>query len=172
MKQVEGFQGKSQYDNEIDKRFQPSACGPVTAFTILRHHLHRSGINVNDLYRMLGGTRIGLFKWRFVRNLRKLLGSDWLIEECGIEEMMKEINEGRPIAAKFDKWFTFHWFGEYTFDYHWVPVIGYKEDECGLILLVHDNGGRNRESRIREIAYEPNRSILSFVKIRKTTAEK
>ena len=42
MKRVEGFQGKSQYDGEIDKRFQPSACGPVTAFTILRHHLDDS----------------------------------------------------------------------------------------------------------------------------------
>ncbi|WP_262177466.1 hypothetical protein [Saccharococcus sp. Marseille-Q5394] len=172
MKQVEGFQGKSQYGDDINKRFQPSACGPVTAFTILRHHFHDSGIQVNDLYRMLGGTRIGLFKWRFIRNLRKLLGSGWRVEKCRIEEMKEEINEGRPVAAKFDKWFSFHWFGNYAFDYHWVPVVGYKECESGLILLVHDNGGRNRESRIREIAYEPNRPILSFVKIRKTTAEK
>ena len=170
MKKVEGFLGKSQYDLEIDKRFQPSACGPVTAFTILRHHVHDSGIKVNDLYRMLGGTRIGLFKWRFIRNLRKLLGSEWKIEECGIEEVKCEIAEGRPVAAKFDKWFTFHWFGDFTFDYHWVPVIGYKEDARGLVLLVHDNGGRNRESRIREIAYEANRPILAFIRIKKTTA--
>jgi hypothetical protein len=172
MKKVEGFQGKSQYDREIDKRFQPSACGPVTAFTILRHHLDDSGMEVNDLYQMLGGTRIGLFKWRFIRNLRKLLGSEWTIEECGLEDMKLEIAAGRPVAAKFDKWFTFHWFGNFTFDYHWVPVIGYKEDVRGLILLVHDNGGRNRESRIREIAYETNRPIISFIKMVKTTAEK
>ena len=172
MKRVEGFQGKSQYDAEIDRRFRPSACGPVTAFTILRHHLHDSRIEVNDLYRMLGGTRIGLFKWRFIRNLRKLLGSGWRIEACGIEDMKLEIAEGRPVAAKFDKWFTFHWFGNYAFDYHWVPIIGYKESNSGLILLVHDNGGRNRESRVREIAYEANRPILSFIRIRKTTAEK
>ena len=172
MKQVEGFQGQSQYDDEIDMRFQPSACGPVTAFTILRHHLDDSSINVNGLYRILGGTRIGLFKWRFIHNLRKLLGSGWKVEQCSIEELMEEINEGRPVAAKFDKWFTFQWFGDYAFDYHWVPVIGYKEDDRGIILLVHDNGGRNRESRVREIPYEPNRSILSFIKIAKTTADK
>ncbi|MFC5602550.1 C39 family peptidase [Sporosarcina koreensis] len=171
MKRLEGFQGKSQYDDEIDKRFQPSACGPVTAFTILRHHLQDSRIQVNALYRLLGGTRIGLFKWRFIHNLRKLLGSGWRIEECGVEELKQEIDAGRPVAAKFDKWFTFHWFGDFAFDYHWVPVVGYKEDENGLILLVHDNGGRNRESRVREIAYEPNRPILSFIKIRKTTAD-
>ncbi|WP_252503965.1 C39 family peptidase [Sporosarcina sp. Marseille-Q4943] len=172
MKHVEGFQGKSQYDDEIDKHFQPSACGPVTAFTIIRHHLLDTGMQVNDLYRMLGGTRIGLFKWRFIRNLRRLLGSGWRVEECQIEDVKKEIDEGRPVAAKFDKWFSFHWFGNFAFDYHWVPVIGYKESESGLILLVHDNGGRNRDSRIREIAYEPNRSILSFIKIIKTTADK
>lgn len=172
MKQVEGFQGKSQYDVEIDTRFQPSACGPVTAFTILRHHLHDSRIHINELYKMLGGTRIGLFKWRFISNLRKLLGSEWQVEECGITDVKKEINEGRPVAAKFDKWFTFHWFGDFAFDYHWVPIIGYKEDDGGLTLFVHDNGGRNRESRIREIEYEPNRPILSFIKIRKTTADK
>ena len=170
MKRVEGFQGKSQYDGEIDKRFQPSACGPVTAFTILRHHLDDSLIEVNDLYRMLGGTRIGLFKWRFIRNFRKLLGAGWRIEECGIEDMKLEISEGRPVAAKFDKWFTFHWLGKYTFDYHWVPVIGYKEDARGLVLIVHDNGGRNRESRVREIPYDVNRPILSLIKISKSAA--
>lgn len=172
MKQLEGFRGKSQYDNEIDKRFRPSACGPVTAFTILRHHMLDSGIQVNDLYRVLGGTRIGLFKWRFIHNLRKLLGSGWSVAECRLVDVKLEIDEGRPVAAKFDKWFTFHWFGNYSFDYHWVPVIGYKETDNGLILLIHDNGGRKRESRIREIAYERNRPILSFIKIRKTTAEK
>ncbi|MCG7345440.1 hypothetical protein MHZ92_14985 [Sporosarcina sp. ACRSL] len=171
MKQVDGFLGKSQYDAEIDKRFQPSACGPVTAFTILRHHRSDSGTNVNNLYRLLGGTRIGLFKWRFIRNLRKLLGPGWTVEKCGVEDVKSEIDEGRPVAAKFDKWFSFRWFGTFAFDYHWVPVIGYKESDIGLILLIHDNGGRNRESRILEIAYEPNRPIVSFVKIAKTTAE-
>lgn len=172
MKRLEGFQGKSQYDDEIEKRYQASACGPVTAYTILRHHLPDSLIQVNALYRLLGGTRIGLFKWRFIRNLRKLLGSGWRVEDCGIDELKEEINAGRPVAAKFDKWFTLRWFGEYAFNYHWVPVIGYKEDDNGLTLFIHDNGGRNRESRIREIPYEPNRPILSFIKITKTTADK
>lgn len=168
MKQVKGFNGKSQFDVDINARYRTSACGPVTAYVILRYHLLESSLlHINELYHFLGGTKIGLFKWRFIRKLRKLLGASWVIEQCGIEELKQEIAEGRPVAAKFDKWFTFHWFTKYSFDYHWVPVIGYNETAAGLILLVHDNGGRHRESEIREIAYEPNRRILSFIKIAK-----
>lgn len=171
MKNLDEFAGKSQFDDDIDTQYQPSACGPVTAYTILNYYLHDTAVlHVNDLYRQLGGTKIGLFKWRFVRNLQKLLGSHWLIEECGIEELQQEIDEGRPVAAKFDKWFTFHWFRHFSYDYHWVPIVGYKKSKHGIILIAHDNGGRNRESRLREIPYGPNRKILSFIKIQKTTS--
>ncbi|MDN4608806.1 hypothetical protein [Sporosarcina highlanderae] len=170
MKLIDGFIGKSQYDNDIDERFRPSACGPVTAYTILCHHMHESSKSgIDNLYHMLGGTKIGLFKWRFVRRMRKVLGPDWIVEDCNLSGLRKEIDEGRPVAAKFDKWFTFHWFGKYVYDYHWVPVVGYKETSAGVVLIVHDNGGRNRNSQVREIAYEPNKPILSFVKIAKTT---
>lgn len=98
-----------------------------------------------------------------------MLGPEWIVADCDIEGLKNEIDEGRPVAAKFDKWFSFHWFGKFVFDYHWVPVIGYKESENGVILIVHDNGGRNRDSRVREIPYEPHKDILSFVKITKTT---
>ncbi|MDW0117556.1 hypothetical protein QTL97_11460 [Sporosarcina thermotolerans] len=170
MSSIKGFQGKSQYDNDIDVRFRPSACGPVTAYTILRYHKNETtNDSIDHLYRLLGGTKIGLFKWRFVRRLRKLLGPEWIVVDCGIEGLKKEIDEGRPVAAKFDKWFSFHWFGKFVFDYHWVPVIGFKETANGIMLIVHDNGGRNRDSRVREIAYESHKDILSFVKIEKTT---
>ena len=166
------FVGKSQFGDDIEERYKASACGPVTAYTILNYHHYDTGhLPVNVLYRLLGGTKIGLFKWRFIRNLRKLLGPSWLIQQCAIDELMLEIDAGRPIAAKFDKWFSFHWFGTFSYDYHWVPVIGYKLSEQDLILIVHDNGGRQRESRIREIPYGPNHNILSFVKIKNTTAD-
>ncbi|MBB4826465.1 hypothetical protein HNO89_003725 [Sporosarcina luteola] len=164
------FNGKSQYDADIDPKYRPSACGPVTAYTILRHLNEHTDINVNELYRKLGGTRIGLFKWRLLRNLQKLLGSAWQVEPCTIEELQKEIQHGRPVAAKFDKWFTFHWMGTYEFDYHWVPVVGYERSGDDIILLIHDNGGRHRDSRLRRVSYQLNQSILSFVKIKKTAA--
>jgi len=102
---------------------------------------------------------------RFIHNMRKILGSEWIIADCGIEEVIQQIKEGRPVAAKFDKWFTFRWSGQYEFNYHWVPIIGFELIDKEIQLIIHDNGGRNRESTIRHISYTKNKSILSFVKI-------
>lgn len=166
MKTMLEIEGKSQYDSDIEERFRPSACGPVTAYVILRHILP-SGCphNPNDLYNLLGGTKIGLFKWRFIHAMRKLLGKEWSVSTCGIEEMKQELLEGRPVAAKFDKWFRLRWRGQYEFNYHWVPVIGFEERGDETVLIIHDNGGRNRGSMIRQVSYKRNRPILSFVKI-------
>ncbi|MFX3673897.1 MAG: C39 family peptidase [Paenisporosarcina sp.] len=159
-------EGLSQYDNSIKSHYKPSACGPVTALTILRFWLQKDyEYDVNQLYRLLGGTRIGLFTWRLKKNLRKLLGPTWEINTCSLEDAKAELREGRPVACKFDRYFTFHWLRSYEFSYHWVPLIGYEENENGLTLLIHDNGGRNRESRIRYVSYKKNKAILTFVKI-------
>ena len=159
---------KSQFDSDIKKRYRASACGPVTAYAILDHFFPNQFQNINTLYRALGGTPIGLFTYRFIRNLSKLLGDDWLVEKCSMEEMKKQIDAGHPVAAKFDKWFTWHWRGHYSYDYHWVAVIGYEERESGLWLFVHDNGGRNRPCQVQVLPYEPNAEILTFVKIEKS----
>ena len=82
---------------------------------------------------------------------------------------MRQIDSGRPVAAKFDKWFNFRWRGSYEFDYHWVPVIGYeekeKEKDNDIELIIHDNGGRDRPSQVRQVSYKKNKPVLSFVKI-------
>lgn len=156
---------KSQFDPDIKKRYQSSACGPVTAYTILDYYFPNRFQDINALYRHLGGTAIGLFTWRFVRNLTKLLGNNWIVEICSVDEVKRQIDKGHPVAAKFDKWFTWKWRGRYSFDYHWVPVIGYEEGDCGLMLHIHDNGGKNRPSQIRTVPYAPNKDILTFVKV-------
>lgn len=156
---------KSQYDPDINKRYRSSACGPVTAYTILDYYFPNHFQDINQLYKRLGGTAIGLFTWRFVRNLSKLLGEDWIVETCSIEEVKRQIDLGNPVAAKFDKWFTFKWRGRYSFDYHWVPVAGYKQSNNGLMLLIHDNGGKNRSCKLRIVPYSPNRDVLTFVKV-------
>lgn len=164
------IQGKSQFDPDIRAAYRPSACGPVTAFIMLNHHfpsLHP--YDVNELYRLLGGTKIGLFKWRFIRNMRKLLGTKWIVKECSIAEVKRQIDSGWIVAAKFDKWFNFRWRGGYAYDYHWVPVIGYEEVVNDLLLIIHDNGGRHRPSQIRRVSYHQNRPVLSFVKIEPRT---
>lgn len=166
MKRVLNVQGKSQYESDIEEKFRPSACGPVTAYVLLRHvHPQATTFQVNELYRLLGATKIGLFKWRFLRNMKKLLGPKWKVAECGIEEVRRQIQAGRPVAAKFDKWFSWNWWGTYAFDYHWVPVIGYEETQNDTLLIIHDNGSRRFKSQIRQVSYQQNKTILSFIKM-------
>ncbi|MDV6379026.1 C39 family peptidase [Sporosarcina sp. GW1-11] len=159
-------QGKSQYDRDIEPAYRPSACGPVTAFVLLRHLFpHTPTPNINELYQKLGGTKIGLPTWRFIRRLGLLLGADWQVEKCDVQQALQQIDENRPVALKFDKWFNFKWRGQFSFDYHWVVMVGYDYVNGALHVLVHDNGGRNCESTVRSIPYEPNKAILTFVKI-------
>jgi len=158
--------GKSQYDDDIHEAFRPSACGPVTARVLMdQFSPDVCPYNVNELFKLLGGTKIGLVKGRFIRNMRKVLGTSWIVDECKIEEVKRQIDEGRPVAAKFDKWFNFRWFGDFEFDYHWVPVIGYEEIDNDFMLIIHDNGSKKQASQVRHVSYNQNRSILSFVKI-------
>jgi len=166
VKKVLNINGKSQYDEDIKEAFRPSACGPVTARIIMdQFSPDACPYDVNELFTLLGGTKIGLAKGRFIRNMRKILGSEWIVAECDMNDVKKQIANGRPVAAKFDKWFNFHWRGGYEFDYHWVPVIGYEEKEGDIELIIHDNGARNRPSQVRHISYNKNKPVLSFVKI-------
>ncbi len=160
------LEGLSQYDRSIKQQYQTSACGPVTILSILRHWMPNScPYNANQLYTLLGGTRLGLFTWCLKRNLRKLLGPKWTVETCSLKEAKVELLAGRPVACKFDQYFAFQWFGTYEFAYHWVPLIGFEENKNDLTLIIHDNGGRHRGSRIREVSYEKNKQILTFIKI-------
>lgn len=170
MKKTIPLTQKSQYDSDIKRRFRNSACGPVTAYVILDYYFPKRFQQINKLYRTLGGTPIGLFTWRFIRNLNNLLGEDWIVEKCSVDEMMRQIDLGNPIAAKFDKWFTWHWFGRYSYDYHWVSIVGYEERNDGLWLFVHDNGGKNRPSQLQTLPYKPNAEILTFVKVERKTS--
>ncbi|REB04865.1 hypothetical protein DVB69_17020 [Sporosarcina sp. BI001-red] len=167
------LQGKSQYDASIEAKLRPSACGPVTAAVIL-HYLNApiSRVPVNKLYKLLGSTRIGLFTWRFVHRLKKLLGDEWEIRKCSLSEALQELENGRPVAAKFDKWFSFKWNGQYEFDYHWVPVIGYDKNASDVILAIHDNGSPSSDSHVRLVSYRKNQEILSFVKIAPVSKQK
>lgn len=158
-------QGISQYDSSIHPAYQASACGPVTAYVILNYLLPTASFQPNDLYNKLGGTRIGLFTHRFVRNMRKILGPQWQVNKCSLHTALQELKNGRPVALKFDKYFSFQWNKKSTFAYHWVPLIGYEIVNDELFLIIHDNGGRNRESKIRKVHYGNNASVLTFIQI-------
>lgn len=160
---VKGF---SQYDASIQENYRASACGPVTAYVLMNYLLPQAcPYQPNDLYKKLGGTRIGLFTYRFIRNMRKLLGPSWKVNKCTLQVALNELKAGRPVALKFDKYFSLKWNKKFTFSYHWVPLIGYELVDNEVFLILHDNGGRNRFSKIRRVRYAENASILTFVQI-------
>ncbi|WP_431027722.1 C39 family peptidase [Lysinibacillus sp. LZ02] len=170
MKVLLDVNGVSQYSEVVYPQFRNSACGPTTAHVILNylckeHHVAKK--NINEMYQLLGSTKIGLFKWRFIRNLRAQLSPNFCIESCNLSQAIWQLRYGYPVAMKFDQYFTFQWFTKKkpTFKYHWVPLIGYEIKDDSLYLIIHDNGGRNRDSQIRSIKYDDNRHVLSFVKI-------
>lgn len=158
------LQGKSQYEASISPNYRNSACGPTTVHVILQY-LGVTSPSINQLYEVLGSTKIGLFKWCLIHNLRKLFPT-WDIRTCTLKEAMREIDAGRPVAMRFDRYFSFQWRDKKpAYAYHWVPLIGYEIQQDELSLIFHDNGGRNRESEIRIVSYKDHVKVLSFVKI-------
>ncbi|RUL48066.1 C39 family peptidase [Lysinibacillus antri] len=166
MKVQLNIKGMSQHSEEVFPQYRNSACGPTTVYVIL-NYLGQQQLNqdVNSLYKLLGGTPIGLFKWRLIKRLRKHLGNDWIVADCSLYEALKQLDAGRPVAMKFDKYFTFQFNSKPTFKYHWVPLIGYEIKDSALYFIIHDNGSPNRESQIRVVRYAENEKVLSFVKI-------
>ncbi|RNF39324.1 C39 family peptidase [Planococcus salinus] len=165
MKTIIPFTGMSQYENTIEGRKQGSACGPVTVASIMKFHREKE-YAVNDLYASLGTTAIGLFSWRLIRKLRKLTGSRFEIKKIrSIDQVKTELLAGRPVAMKFDRYFSFRWFSKPMFRYHWVPLIGFEEKQDDVILFFHDNGKRSRPSKLRTASYRKHQQVLSFVKI-------
>ncbi|MFD1032434.1 cysteine peptidase family C39 domain-containing protein [Metaplanococcus flavidus] len=165
MKVLLPFEGMSQYEPAIDPRKRGSACGPVTAASIFNFHENEI-FEINEVYRLLGTTPIGLFTWRFLRNFRKIAGGRYRLEKTrSISDVKKELLSGRPLAMKFDRYFTFRWLAKPLFNYHWVPLIGFEDKGDDVVLYFHDNGKRNRPSKIRTVSYHDQRTVLSFVKI-------
>ncbi|WP_042476227.1 C39 family peptidase [Bacillus ndiopicus] len=162
---LNNIEGKSQYDISVHPNFQNSACGPTTMHVILRYFNIEK--NINDLYKQLGTTKIGLFKWRLIKRLRNLVGSHFTISSCSLAEALTQLERGNPVALKFDQYFSLQWHSKKKplFKYHWVPLIGYEQKKGKLYLIIHDNGGRGRSSQIRTFCYEDNQHVLSFVKI-------
>lgn len=157
---------QSQYATLVHKNYQSSACGPTTVFVLLRYLQPTSQQkSINQLYQLLGCTKIGLFSYPLIRNLKKLLGPAYEVGNCRLHDALLELEAGRPVAMKFDRYFSLHFFVKGDFNYHWVPLIGFERTNDDIILIIQDNGSPTRDSMIREISYEKNRKILSFIKV-------
>ncbi|ALS79237.1 hypothetical protein ACQKDD_10730 [Planococcus kocurii] len=165
MKKLIAFQGLSQHDTSIHKKYRSSACGPVTIAAIMQYH-EELNIGINQLYQLLGSTRIGLFTWRLLKNFQKLSGKRYEAKKVlDMSEVKEELLANRPLAMKFDRYFTFRWFSKPLYSYHWVPLIGFEEKSADLVLYFHDNGQKNRPSKMRTASYLANQHVLTFVKI-------
>jgi hypothetical protein len=187
----------SQWEHGVSS--SGSACGPATMAAITEYWSSRLGnasvqipgkehfgsraAQINHLYSRHGGRPWGMSVRGFLRGLRAFLrtsgaevaGSsgvlaldayvfnDWEIYKA-------EIDAGRPVAVKFDKWTGFRWRGQYAYDYHWVVGIGYEETlgSKGHVLIVHDNGSRYTDGitapgEERRVNFAVNRSIITMV---------
>lgn len=166
--------GKSQYDDTIKPQFRSSACGPVTVSVILNYWFNNNyPLHVNELYRSLCTTPIGLFRFIMVYKLRRLLGREWQVKSTNrIDEVVAELQKGHPVAAKFDKYFSLRFFSNPLYAYHWVVLTGYKIKGGEIILFFHDNGGLGRDSKQRCISYKEQSSILRFVLITPPDSQK
>ena len=154
--------GQSQYGKAINKKYRSSACGPVTISVILQYW--NKPYSVNRLYKRLWATKIGSFRFIMVCRLKKWLGGTWMVKSSNrIDEVIKELKRGHPVAAKFDKYFTFHFFQKPMYRYHWVVLIGYKIQNGQIYLFFHDNGAPGRSSKIRRISFQEQSSVLRFV---------
>ncbi|MDO3412723.1 hypothetical protein QWJ34_23350 [Saccharibacillus sp. CPCC 101409] len=187
------FQPYTQWETGI--RSSASACGPAAMAALIRFWEERIAARgpqtsfarlpgdpaqaVNRLYAAYGGTPLGMGAPLLARGLRRHLGA--ALREGGLAGRVQarrlrgfdaycgEIDAGRLVAVKFDKWFALRWFGRYAFDYHWTVGCGYRIDDAGRAwLIVHDAGTRYKDgtyaaSRERLIEYAPNRSVLTMV---------
>lgn len=179
----------SQYESGVGS--PGSACGPATMAALSEYWRVRgfgrlpgaaagsskAGL-INYMYNRYGGRPWGMGARRLARGLDKLINEAGYGPEGGgaasifnnFERYRREIEAGRPVAVKFDRWLKLRWRGQYAFDYHWVLGIGWQEAAEGgrPSLIVQDNGGRTPgglalPGRERTIDYESNRPVLTMV---------
>ncbi|MBY0013843.1 C39 family peptidase [Paenibacillus typhae] len=174
-----------------------SACGPSTLAAMMEYwhtrlgadfipgskHFGTKAAHINYIYSRFSGRAWGMSVRSFVRAadgyIRSASGKDGNTGRQhavsvfnDMDRYKAEIDAGRPVALKFDKWFSFRWQGKYAYDYHWVLGTGYEEPEggSGPVLLVHDNGirlkdGGYRPGQERRIPYNPNQTVITMVSL-------
>lgn len=170
-----------------------SACGPATMAALTEYwntqlgmdfirgkgHFHSKAAHINYIYSHHGGTALGMSTRCFVKGITAYIKASISPKEehklsittfNDFDVYKAEIDAGRPVAVKFDKWFNFRWRGNFAYDYHWVLGIGYEVPDNGdrPILIVQDNGVRYRDGRItlckeRHIPYFANKDIITMV---------
>ncbi|ULO07293.1 C39 family peptidase [Paenibacillus sp. 19GGS1-52] len=170
-----------------------SACGPATMAALMEYwstrqgkhfiggenHFYSKVEHINHMYSHHGGTPWGMSVRSFIRGIKDYIGASSETEARyqlslttfkDINRYIAEIDAERPVAIKFDKWFTFRWRGRYAYAYHWVLGIGYETfaDGATPILIVLDNGIKYKDggfapSKERRMLFSPNKGIITMV---------
>ncbi|AIQ72075.1 MULTISPECIES: C39 family peptidase [Paenibacillus] len=178
---------------EVGVESPSSACGPATMAALTEYwnthfgadfirgkgHFPSKAAHINYIYSHHGGRPWGMSVRCFTKELKNYIHSSTLPKDQqkllittfnDFEVYKTEIDAGRPVAVKFDKWFRLRWRGKFTYDYHWVLGIGYEVFDDGErpTLIVHDNGVRYKDGRVtlgkeRRIPYFANKDIITMV---------
>lgn len=185
------IQPYTQWETGI--RSPASACGPAAIAGLVRFWESRllaggaalrrlpadPAEAVNGMYAACFGTPLGMGASVLALGLRRQLnarlresgrpGRAVTRRLSGFAAYRAEIDAGRPVAVKFDKWFALRWRDRPLFDYHWTVGCGYRvEDDGTEHLIVHDAGtrysnGTYADSRERQVPYAAHRKVLTIV---------
>lgn len=171
----------SQYDPDVKSGYQSSACGPTTIAVILQYwhdskgksklQVWKSGYTtkgafINSMYANRGGTFYGMS----VNGVRSGLENEAIARGYSASSSSfnnfysykTQIDDNRPVAVKFDKWFS-KWEpnAKYDYDYHWTPGLGYIYSASSGALLRVQTLGSN--SYVRDINYDAHSGIITMV---------
>lgn len=149
----------SQYDPSVKAAWRDSACGPTATHIVLSHY----GLtySINELYRTLGTTRLGLFTPCLIRNAKRLLGDDFVVARASVKTVMKLLDCHLPVLAKFDCFTSCTPWRKAYYRYHWVVLTSYYLKHDQLHFIGNSNGN------IFTFDYATSAHALTFVQLTK-----
>lgn len=156
------FIAYSQYNPVVKKSYRSSACGPTAVASVLSHY-GIADFSINELYKKLHCTKIGLPTSFLLFFSKILLGPHWSIKKIDVDLALIELNNQRPVILKFDRYLSTKFWKKPYFYYHWTVLVDYEIQADRLFLVVEDLGSPSRESCRHSIPFEENKHALSFI---------
>ena len=170
----------SQFDSNVTPLNRNSSCGPSSMAVILQYwHDSRSkgklqvynagyttkGAFINHLYQNRGGGLAGMSVNGVASGLQnEAIARGYSATTSTFNNFFSYTNEiinNRPVAVKFDKYFTlFEPNADYSYNYHWTAGVGYVYSASSTLLRVQTVSSN---SYIRDIDYNSNSAIISMV---------
>ncbi len=173
----------NQWDSNVASSYRSSACGPTTMAAISEYwrttkgkssikgldYYMSKGHMINHFYNEHGGTAIGMsvnaVKEGLVGHTDGFYSTAAASTISGFSSYKNEIANSRPVAIKFDSYFTFFEPDyDYAYNYHWVVGKGYVYDSIDNIIIINNNISSTESGQEQYIDFPSNEPILSLVK--------